>query len=74
MTNRSTPHFVYVVTCARCGQSWLRRSARAGEAMDCLFCGRQGHLRLGLMPTDQWEGQGLHRIEVWLEDPGDHDM
>jgi hypothetical protein len=60
---------IYVVTCGMCGQSWQRATAQDGQAIGCIFCGCQGHLRLGVAPTDSG-ARGHCRIKAWLHGAG----
>lgn len=53
---------IYVITCGMCGQTWQRITAREGQIINCIFCGSQGYLRLGVAPSDP----GARRVEVWL--------
>ena len=69
---RSTPsrgkalkRMIYVITCGMCGQSWQQRTAHDGQVVGCIFCGRQGHLRLGVAPSDD-DAEGHPRVEAWL--------
>jgi len=55
---------IYVVTCGHCGQTWQLTSIVDGQAMECIFCGRRGHLSLGAMPNDT--AGGAPRVEAWL--------
>jgi hypothetical protein len=60
---------IYVITCGMCGQSWQRPAAHDGQAVGCIFCGSQGHVRLGVAPPDGGvRGEG--RIEAWLHTAG----
>ena len=60
---------IYVVTCGMCGQSWQRATVQDGQVISCIFCGTQGHLRLGVAPLDS--GARNHcRIEAWLHAAG----
>jgi len=55
---------VYVITCGHCGQTWQRMSLVEGQTMECIFCGRRGHLALGAIPNGA--AGGAPRIEAWL--------
>ena len=72
---RATPsgkdlrNMIYVVTCGMCGQSWQRATAHNGQMIGCIFCGCQGHLRLGVAPSDSG-ACGHCRIEAWLHGSG----
>jgi len=57
---------MYIVTCATCGQTWQRTSARMGDASECVFCGAPGWIRLGSPSTEEQDQQ---RIQAWLEPP-----
>jgi hypothetical protein len=63
-------HIAYVITCGTCGQSWQRAAALDGQVVHCIFCGCQGHLRLGATPADG-DSRGHWRVEVWLHTAGD---
>lgn len=56
---------IYVITCGMCGRSWQRAAAQDGQVIGCIFCGCQGHLRLGAAPSDG-AVRGPCRIEAWL--------
>ncbi len=58
---------IYVITCGMCGQSWQRATAHDGQVIGCIFCGCQGHLRLGVASCDS---PGDCRIEAWLYGAG----
>ena len=60
---------IYVVTCGMCGQNWQRATAQDGQVIGCIFCGCQGHLRLGVAPPDSG-ARGHCRIEAWLHGAG----
>lgn len=57
---------VCVVTCGQCGQTWQRTHVMEGQTMQCIFCGRRGHLCVGAKP-DEAPG-GAARVEAWLRD------
>ncbi len=62
---RGLRKLLYDVTCGMCGQSWQRTTAQDGQVIGCIFCGYQGHLRLGVVPGDggvRRDGQ----IAAWL--------
>lgn len=61
------PHRVtYVVTCGMCGRSWQRTTAHDGQILDCIFCGHEGLLRVGIVPSDRTT-VGPARVEAWLQ-------
>jgi hypothetical protein len=66
---RGPRKIIYVVTCGMCGQSWQRTAAHDGQVIGCIFCGSQGHLRLGVVPPDGGV-RGDGRIEAWLHTAG----
>ena len=68
-SKRGLRKLIYVVTCGMCGQSWQRVTAQDGQVIGCVFCGSQGHLRLGVAPPDSGP-RGLCRIEAWLHAAG----
>ena len=57
---------VYVVTCGQCGQTWQRSRVAEGQPMECIFCGRQGHLSIGV--SHDAASTGAPRVEAWLMD------
>jgi hypothetical protein len=60
---------IYVITCGMCGLSWQRTTAHDGQVIGCIFCGSQGHVRLGVAPLDGGvRGEG--RIQAWLHTAG----
>lgn len=60
---------VYVITCGMCGQIWQRATAQDGQVVGCIFCGCQGHLRLGVVSLES-SACGHCRIEAWLHAVG----
>jgi hypothetical protein len=60
---------IYVITCGMCGNNWQRATAQDGQVIGCIFCGSQGHLRLGIAPPDG--GARDHcQVEAWLHAGG----
>jgi hypothetical protein len=52
-----------------CRLSWQRTTAHDGQVIGCIFCGSQGHVRLGVAPLDGGvRGEG--RIQAWLHTAG----
>ena len=60
---------IYVVTCGMCGQGWQRATVQDGQVIGCIFCGCQGHLRLGVAPPDS-DARGHCRMKAWLHGAG----
>ena len=58
---------VYVVNCGRCGQTWERTHASDAQALECVFCGGQGRLRLMDLPSESSHQSSSARIEARLE-------
>lgn len=62
--NRTIGERVYRVTCGLCGQNWLQNSAADDQAVQCMFCGSVGRLRVGGLPPIL---TGASHVEVRLE-------
>lgn len=57
---------IVVVTCELCGQSWQRRTLPVDQAVECIFCGCRGRLRVGPVQADR---NGTQHAEAWLHCP-----
>jgi len=55
---------VYVVTCGQCGPTWQRSRVIEGQPMECIFCGRQGCLSIGV--SHDAASTGAPRVEIRL--------
>jgi NAD-dependent SIR2 family protein deacetylase len=64
---------VYCITCTWCGQSWQRRTVRAGQRPRCPACGSLGRFRFGPASPDFGF---IERVEVALdcEPPGGREL
>ena len=69
LSGKGPRKMIYVITCGMCGQSWQRATAQDGQAIGCIFCGCQGHLRLGIAPPES-SARSHCRIEAWLHAGG----
>jgi len=69
LSGQGPKRMIYVITCGMCGQSWQRAAASDGQAIGCIFCGCQGHLRLGSAPPEG-SPRSHCRIEAWLHAGG----
>jgi hypothetical protein len=69
LSGKGLRKMTYVITCGMCGQSWQRATAHDGQAIGCMFCGYQGHLRLGLAPPES-SARSHCRMEAWLHAAG----
>jgi DNA-directed RNA polymerase subunit RPC12/RpoP len=57
---------IVVVTCELCGQAWQRRTVSAEQAIECIYCGYRGRLKLGPVQADL---NGIQHAEAWLHCP-----
>ena len=69
LSGEGLTEMVYVITCGMCGHTWQRAIAQEGQVVSCIFCGSQGHLRLGVASLERG-ACGHCRIEAWLHAVG----